>query len=529
MKLINEKIEETNIFPARIIESKNIDFAENLMKERELSVMFGTDGFTKFQKKDSFIVLDFGKEIFGSIRIITREAENGADFRITFGESLSECYSNIGEKNATNDHSPRDFSVNVPLMSDLKFASTGFRFVKIELQSKNYALVQSITAVSQIASFPFEAKIKTNDALLNKIIETAKYTLKLNLQNGYIWDGIKRDRLVWSGDLHQEIITSLYCFGNIENIPNSLSLLKNSTKPTEWMNWMPSYSAWWVINLCDYCRISGNLDYFEQNKEYALATLENIEKSIDNDGNMNFEDTVMPFFLDWPTCETKDAEIGTAALLCFAAKKYLYFESSKVCDNIISKLEKYLYMPCKTKQVKAFQIISGAKADGVKFIENNGVNGFSTFMTYYILSAYIKSGGEKSIEMIKKYFGGMISRGATTFWEDFDISWLNGSGRIDTLPSENQKDIHGDYGRFCYEGFRHSLCHGWSSGVLSFIIENIIGLKLIDGFKKISVEPNLCGLKHINATIPTPYGKLFIDIKKNELKIKSPKNIIIIN
>ena len=184
-------------------------------------------------------------------------------------------------------------------------------------------------------------------------------------------------------------------------------------------------------------------------------------------------------------------------------------------------------MPCKTKQVKAFQIISGAKADGVKFIENNGVNGFSTFMTYYILSAYIKSGGEKSIEMIKKYFGGMISRGATTFWEDFDISWLNGSGRIDTLPSENQKDIHGDYGRFCYEGFRHSLCHGWSSGVLSFIIENIIGLKLIDGFKKISVEPNLCGLKHINATIPTPYGKLLIDIKGNEIKIKSPKNVII--
>ena len=55
------------------------------------------------------------------------------------------------------------------------------------------------------------------DALLNRIIDTAAYTLKLNLQNGYIWDGIKRDRLVWSGDLHQEILLSMYLYGDNAN------------------------------------------------------------------------------------------------------------------------------------------------------------------------------------------------------------------------------------------------------------------------------------------------------------------------
>ena len=84
------------------------------------------------------------------------------------------------------------------------------------------------------------------------------------------------------------------------------------------------------------------------------------------------------------------------------------------------------------------------------------------------------AGGQNMYAIIKEYFGGMLSRGATTFWEDFDVAWLEGSGRINEFPEEGQKDIHGDFGAFCYIGFRHSLCHGWASGVLAFIIEQML-------------------------------------------------------
>ena len=96
------------------------------------------------------------------------------------------------------------------------------------------------------------------------------------------------------------------------------------------------------------------------------------------------------------------------------------------------------------------------------FLEKDGAAGFSTFMAYYILKADALAGGMNMISIIKEYFGAMLSRGATTFWEDFNMDWLVGSGRIDELPKEGEKDIHGDYGAFCYEGFRHSLCHGWA-------------------------------------------------------------------
>ena len=77
----------------------------------------------------------------------------------------------------------------------------------------------------------------------------------------------------------------------------------------------------------------------------------------------------------------------------------------------------------------------------------------------------------KAVAMMKEYYGGMLDKGATSFWEDFNIEWIKDSGRIDIFPDQGEKDIHGDFGDYCYKGFRHSLCHGWSAGVLTFIEE----------------------------------------------------------
>ena len=126
--------------------------------------------------------------------------------------------------------------------------------------------------------------------------------------------------------------------------------------------------------------------------------------------------------------------------------------------------------------------------------------------------------GKNILPIIKEYFGGMLSRGATSFWEDFDISWLEGSGRIDELPKEGEKDIHGDYGAFCYVGFRHSLCHGWASGVLAFIIEYMLGLKL--NGDTYEVTPDTLGVKEIEAKLPTKDGWLFIKVVDGDVSVE---------
>ena len=151
------------------------------------------------------------------------------------------------------------------------------------------------------------------------------------------------------------------------------------------------------------------------------------------------------------------------------------------------------------------------------------------FASYILFSALEKCGSDKIIEIAKEYYGGMLSRGATTFWEDFDVEWLNGSGRIDEETPKGVKDIHADFGRYCYIGLRHSLCHCWSSGIVAFAFEKIVGLQILSsGFERIKIKPNLYGLKTLDAKIATPKGEIFVQVNSGKIKIKAPKGIKVI-
>ena len=508
-------IVKEKVMPICVKDFCDVNAVEELLVQKPACISFKTDGVADFAKKGSYVVLDFGKELCGSLRFVTRATEgNPAKFRITLGESLTEACSSIGEKNATNDHSPRDFTALISSMSDLTYGLSGFRFARIELLTEEPVAVRNIFAVNMLPKFEREGYITTSDDELNRIIETAIYTLKLNFQNGYIWDGIKRDRLVWSGDLNPEIVSSVYLYGEQKNVTNSLSFLRSETSKTEWINMFPTYSAWWVVNLCDYCRLTGNKDYFEENRDYAKAIMARLNTCIADDGRMLFvPDTGALFFLDWPTYHKPDAVIGTAALLIYAAKVYLEQEENEDCREIVHKLDSYLDAPCEFKQTRAFQILAGRQdATDAQFLEQDGARGYSTFMSYYILTADAMANGTEMLPIIKEYFGAMLSRGATTFWEDFHMDWLEGSGRIDEFPKEGEKDIHGDHGAFCYQGFRHSLCHGWASGVLAFIYEYMLGLKLSDGGEQYEVKPHPLGVKEIHAKIPIRTGWLTIDV-----------------
>ena len=114
---------------------------------------------------------------------------------------------------------------------------------------------------------------------------------------------------------------------------------------------------------------------------------------------------------------------------------------------------------------------TGLTREEQETLVSGGAKGMSTFMSYYILKAVASFDKAAAIAMMKEYYGAMLDKGATTFWEDFDIAWAENSCRIDSFPKAGEKDIHGDFGDHCYIGFRHSLCHGWSAGVLQFIQE----------------------------------------------------------
>ena len=197
-----------------------------------------------------------------------------------------------------------------------------------------------------------------------------------------------------------------------------------------------------------------------------------------SDNVSEYGELCYPFlFVDWQTHGKPDEIQGSRAINIIAVKKAIevlkrFNENTDKAEDLLKRLLKQEITVESSKSVLGLKYFAvGLNDEDKKKLVAGGVNGFSTFMSYYILTAIASFDKEKAVEMLKEYYGAMLKKGATTFWEDFDIRWAENSCRIDEFPKAGERDIHGDFGAHCYLGFRHSLCHGWSAGIIKFIKE----------------------------------------------------------
>ena len=458
------------IFPKDIKAFDSCENPHSLLKKKELQIGLAETDVAEFSD-GGYIILDFGAEQNGGVRILTFLAES-VRVRIRFGESLTECCSDLGgEKNATNDHANRDFYTYLQNYSDMTFGNTGFRFVRIDFFGN--ATVKSVLAVNHILKKKPVYEYTGDDKLIRDIFCAAKRTVDLCAGQDYLWDGVKRDRLVWIGDSHPEMLALTAMYGRLKVIERSLDFIKNQTPLPRWMNNIPMYSMWWIIILADYCKETGDLDYLKKQSDYLIGLVEQISRCVRDDGTLDY-----PFyFVDWPSSNQPDEAEGVRAINIMAMKKAIEIldildldaaRARKTLDNLLKKNINVV----KSKQVAGLKYFATELDESDKsLLVKDGASGMSTFMSYYILKAVASFDKDAAINMMKEYYGAMLNKGATTFFEDFDITWAENSCRIDEFPKDGQRDIHGDFGAYCYKGFRHSLCHGWSAGVIRFIKE----------------------------------------------------------
>jgi alpha-L-rhamnosidase len=492
------------------------------------------------------ILLDFGKEIQGGIQIVTGiwNGNKPIKVRIRFGESVSEAMSDVGGKGgATNDHAIRDFETLLPWLGVAELGNTGFRFVRIDVVGdKTELILKEVRAVAKYRDLAYKGSFNCSDTLLNKIWKMGAYTVQLNMQN-YLWDGVKRDRLVWVGDLNPEIATINAVFGSHAVVPKSLDFARDITPLPDWMNGISSYSMWWIINQRDWYYHSGNLRYLKQQQRYLTQLLSLLSQKIDD---KNSEALNGQRFLDWPSSEDPKAiHAGLQAMMILSLNAGADLSTvlgDKVtaakCLEAVKRLNQHIPESNQSKQAAALLSLAGlmpAKQANDQVIAVDGARNFSTFFGYYMLNAKAKAGDyQGSLDIIREYWGAMISMGATTFWEDFNMDWLKNAAPIDQLVPEGKIDIHGAYGAYCYIGFRHSLAHGWASGPTPWLSEHVLGIKVLSpGCRKVSIEPHLGDLSFAEGTYPTPYGPIKVKhIKLANGKIKTvlskPKEVTVI-
>ena len=495
------------------------------------------------------IILDYGRELHGGLKLCLRWGHRYPSLvRIRFGESVGETCSEPVDTawlmgHSTNDHAMRDYVMKIPRDGSIEIGNTGFRFVRIDvLEPDGVVAIQEAPAILRYRDIPYVGSFRSSDERLNKIWQTGAYTVHLNMQE-YLWDGIKRDRLIWLGDMHPEVSTIMAVFGDNEVVPESIDLAKKQYPLPNWFNGMSAYSMWYLIIQYEWYMHSGDRDYLHDNRDYIVGLVNQIDGLVEEDGQ---EHLAPRRFLDWPSTPNQPGcEAGYRALLCWAltdAGKLCEMlgetASAEKCRDIITRMNRLIKPHNGLKQAASLMAIAGlmpAEQACREVVAVDGAKGFSTFYGYYMLEALARAGMyQEAMDIIRTYWGAMIDHGATTFWEDFNLDWVKNAGRIDEITPEGKDDLHGDFGAYCYPSYRHSLCHGWSSGPTPWMSRHILGFEVMEpGCRVLRVVPHLGDLKWAEGTFPTPKGAVFVRHERRpdgsvKTTVKAPRGVKVV-
>ena len=109
----------------------------------------------------------------------------------------------------------------------------------------------------------------------------------------------------------------------------------------------------------------------------------------------------------------------------------------------------------------------------------------SPFFYAYVLEALIKAGlRDEAIDIIREKWGGMIEKGATTFWDVWEPDF-------------------------------QSRCHAWSASPLYHLSQQVLGVMPVEvGWKKVRIRPVLGKLDYAKGRVPTPLGVIKVEWEK---------------
>ncbi len=468
-------------------------------------------------------VLDFGRETNGRLEIES-DSPDVAKIRIRYGESIEETLLQpfYGENELT-----------VPPRVTVYGPKAGFRFVQIKFVSGPTILDVKKLGVDEIY-YPagFRGFFDSSDPTLNRIWAVGARTAQLTMQEG-IWDGIKRDRLKWSGDffVSGRVIHSV--FGDRFLTQKTIDFLgSQSLGPRGDVNNIPGYSAFWVMTLSDYFQRSGDATFLINHKPELIAALNSMKNSLDARGLIVFDPSVFPF-VDWsPDLFTDTPESRKATQFAFFKG---FMDGAWLLDQLGDTLEgatARTWADVVRSAAQAVLLDNASNTFGSRW-QTNAMATFSRITTptqdeaiwqnvlskppgsevtpyynYFVTTAMAQTGRRKqALDWIRAYWGGMLAEGATAFWEGYDLSW----------PKDN---FHAFLKADRRQGYYVSLCHGWSSGPTAWLMEQVLGIQPLEaGFREVAIRPELLDLKWARGSEPTPKGNISVEYEaKNGLQ-----------
>ncbi|WP_276088261.1 glycoside hydrolase [Pedobacter sp. JY14-1] len=462
--------------------------------------------YSRSFKQQSGTVVDFGEHLTGYFTFTIKSIRNFSDaplrFKLTFGEvpaelatpfdpypgGLSRAW--LQDETVTITELPATFTLPRRvafryLKIDLLGSSGGFDFVISDMKFK---------AVSSVSTQPEPLQPGTS-ALISKIDATGLATLKECMQTVYE-DGPKRDRRLWIGDLYLESLANTYSFKNHQLTKRCLYILAAlaqqdgflyaSTFETpqlhaqEGQSFLFEYALLYNVALKEYLMATSDRETALDLWPVARRQMDNIARHLDSKGLFQPESAQKEgwwLFVDWRDGLDKQASLQGIMIYTMKetielARKLGKEQEVATLPPLISKMtaaartslydaKSGLFLSGQSRQVsyasQSWMVLSGvaSKAQAQKAMKalatsKNAVKPGTPYLTHYYVAALIQSGlHQEARALVENYWGGMVNKGADTFWEAYDPD-------NDKLSPYNFFPVN-------------SYCHAWSCTPVYFI------------------------------------------------------------
>lgn len=447
-----------------------------------------------------------------------RDGAGPVPVRLRLGESVSEVLSQ-----PNNDHAMHDITMPISSMGVSRVGNTGFRFLHLENLDETATLqLRECSAEAWVHPAARVGTFQSSDPLLDRIFQACVATLDKCI-SPLMLDGTKRDRLVWMGDLYNEIRACGVLYPRHCAIPESLEFLNEEALVNHSFNGIPSYTAYWFLAQREYHRLYGDSPFLQSQRTpfrlFSRLMLDEYEERP--------EAVLQEAIVDWGTQEcVPPASYGPLFLAAVRSCRELagLLEEEEIegrCRRAEASLASRISLAALPKSAWAWAGLTGLASprQAAERLMEKPEEGLSTFHFDNFLRVYSAAGETpRALDLLRRYYGAMLDLGARTIWEQFDLPWAENASPIDQMPLPGKRDVHRDCGRGCFQGLRNSLCHGWGASPVAWMMETLAGITpLGEGFRQgARVNPDLCGLEYLDAVCATPQGPVSVRLRKGE-------------
>lgn len=450
------------------------------------------------------ITLDFGKHLTGyftfSTKTLSRCQDAPVRFKFTFGEVPAELNTPFDPWKGSlsrawmQDEVVTVCQVDEPITIERRLS---FRYLKIELLGASNDFDFAIddmyfTAVSSADKVLTSLEPGCPD-IIRRIEEVGEETLRECMQTVYE-DGPKRDHRLWSGDLYLESLANRCTFRNFQLTKRCLYLFaglaaedgivisncfETPVPHPQYGSYCLTYCLLFNSTLLEYLKDTGDYATAEDLWDVAKRQVEDAISYVGEDGifNQYMHNSWVWLFFDWRDGLDVNTPMQGATIFALnqtyelakmlgreeevqqwpalakkmgkAARNKLYDKSRGV---FVSGPDRQVSILGQTWLIKAGVLSAkeGRKALTVALASSDTVMPGTPYGTHYLIDAMILCGmKEDARSYLTEYWGGMVEKGADTFWEAYD-------------PKD---DFLSPYGFSPL----NSYCHAWSCTPVYFI------------------------------------------------------------